>query len=378
MKRERCERTWQAEAREDGRLEPRDLASFERHVPHCEDCTAEIAALRGLTRKMASLPEPERTDLEHRRARNELLQRANEAFLAPKKRVQPLQKFALVAAMALGFSGILWQVRRDAPPLPTFDVVDVTNAVWHTETNASTSRVKLQSGTAAFRVDHLEGASRFLVEMPDGKIEVRGTRFVVDVENGQTRSVEVTEGIVWLEVPRFQGLLHAGERWPRVDANAKAPATGAETNTTLPVPSEKPAATSAIEEDAGAPPTPARNTKGESETHGAPVASAEVARAAPPAANAAPPSKDEAGPRFAEAMQAFTAGNDARADELFAAFVRDFPRDGRAEDAMFLRAKARARRGDMAGASAIAREYLNAFPRGLRRPEAERLVGEAK
>ena len=77
-------------------------------------------------------------------------------------------------------------------------------------------------------------------------------------------------------------------------------------------------------------------------------------------------------------MSAFTGGDEARADQLFANFIRDFPRDGRAEDAMFLRAKSRARRGDSAGAAAIARDYLKIYPRGFRRPEAERLAGENK
>jgi TolA-binding protein len=91
-------------------------------------------------------------------------------------------------------------------------------------------------------------------------------------------------------------------------------------------------------------------------------------------AEAAPPT---AGARFAEAMGAFSAGQHARADALFAAFVRDFPRDGRAEDATFLRIEVRARRGDAAGARAAARDYLRAYPRGLRRPEAERIAGGA-
>jgi TolA-binding protein len=74
-------------------------------------------------------------------------------------------------------------------------------------------------------------------------------------------------------------------------------------------------------------------------------------------------------------MTAFSSGNDAKAEQLFASFGRDFPRDGRAEDAMFLRAKLRARQGDNAGAAALARQYLQAYPRGFRRPEAERLAG---
>jgi hypothetical protein len=249
---------------------------------------------------------------------------------------------------------------------PTFDVADISHAVWQVETIASTSRITLQSGTAAFHVEHLQGDARFFVHMPDGKIEVRGTRFIVDVVEGKTRSVEVLEGLVMLEVPRFQGLLHAGERWPMPIAT---------TSTADATPSfAAPNSNESADEDAGVtitPMLPAPTPKSLPTPTPSAIVMAESNE--PPALRVIP--KDEAGPRFAEAMQAFTGGNDARADELFAAFIRDFPRDGRAEDAMFLRAKSRARRGDMAGAAAIAREYLRAFPKGLRRPEAERLAG---
>jgi hypothetical protein len=156
MNRRRCERTWQAEAREDGRLDKRDLLSFERHAAHCEDCTAEITVLRGITQKMATLPEPERTDLQHRRARQELLRRANEQFLAEKPTEKPWKMWSLAGAFVLGLSIFVWQrSERMTAQVPVFDVVDVTHAVWQTETIASTSRVKLQAGSAAFHVEHL-------------------------------------------------------------------------------------------------------------------------------------------------------------------------------------------------------------------------------
>ncbi|HMY18105.1 MAG TPA: hypothetical protein PKA58_17395, partial [Polyangium sp.] len=81
MNRSRCDRTWQAGAREDGRLDKRDLESFERHAQHCPECTREIAALAKIAQTMAALTDGKRTDLEHRRARQELLRRANEQFL---------------------------------------------------------------------------------------------------------------------------------------------------------------------------------------------------------------------------------------------------------------------------------------------------------
>lgn len=376
MNRLSCERVWQAEAREDGRLDKRDLASFERHAAHCQDCTREIAALDNITQKMSQLPEPKRTDLEHRRARQELLRRANEGFLTDKPTPKPWKMWALAGAVALGSLGLIWQnTRNNALQAPVFDIADVSHAVWQTETNASTSHVMLRSGTAAFHVEHLQSAARFFVDMPDGRIEVRGTRFVVDVAEGKTRSVEVTEGTVWLDVPTYHGLLNAGERWPRSEMSRAIPESSVNVPHDSPPPQDKP---EAIAEDAGAPDAAVSNPKTNAPPVVAPANSAESVVEIPAPVNSAAPPKDEAGPRFAEAMTAFTAGDDSRAEQLFANFIHDFPRDGRAEDAMFLRAKLRARRGDSAGAAAIAREYLRIFPRGFRKPEAERLAGETK
>jgi len=62
------------------------------------------------------------------------------------------------------------------------------------------------------------------------------------------------------------------------------------------------------------------------------------------------------------------------AEGAFLGFERRHPVDARCEDATFLRAVARARRGDAAGASTIAREYLERYPSGLRLHEARRLI----
>ena len=76
------------------------------------------------------------------------------------------------------------------------------------------------------------------------------------------------------------------------------------------------------------------------------------------------------------AMAAFNAGDYATADRLFVTFVRDFPSDSRAEDAMFLVADARTRRGDAAGAREAARAYLERFPQGLRAPAVRRIASD--
>jgi TolA-binding protein len=77
---------------------------------------------------------------------------------------------------------------------------------------------------------------------------------------------------------------------------------------------------------------------------------------------------------FAQGMAAFSAGDYGRAEQLFNAFEARHPSDARVEDATFLKAVARSRRGDSAGARALAREYLVRYPNGLRHLEAQRLA----
>jgi TolA-binding protein len=73
-------------------------------------------------------------------------------------------------------------------------------------------------------------------------------------------------------------------------------------------------------------------------------------------------------------MAAFGAGDYGQAERLFQDFERRHTEDARQEDSTFLRAVARARRGDAAGARATARQYLERYPNGLRAPEAARLA----
>lgn len=118
-------------------------------------------------------------------------------------------------------------------------------------------------------------------------------------------------------------------------------------------------------------------------TNSAPPATASSDPTSASSGNTTPPTSTSssptvtAGSRFAEAMAAFSAGNHGQAESLFGAFIRDFPRDARTEDASFLQIQCKLRRGDRAGASSLAKAYLRAYPRGLRRPEVERYAGVA-
>ncbi len=345
MTRELCKRNWEVEALEDGRLSEKDRASFERHLATCESCTGARERLRELAALLKATPTPEHTELEQRRARAALLGRANGsvvgqmarpvrwAFVVPLVAVAALalflvQRFRHVPAPPAGSSSAV----ANAPVAPLFEVAEVGHADFSAEKVAGMSRVALRSGTASFHVEHVKPGARFLVAVPDGEVEVRGTRFVVEVAEGRTRSVVVTEGVVAVRVAGFEGELRAGERWPQA----------------LP---------------SGPPPTSTSVASAPSSTASAP--------ASPPSTRPTP------GPRFAEAMASFNKGDYGEAERLFASFVRAFPGDSRTEDAMFLIADARARRGDASGAREAARAYLTRYPSGLRAPAATRLAGPA-
>ena len=82
----------------------------------------------------------------------------------------------------------------------------------------------------------------------------------------------------------------------------------------------------------------------------------------------------DVGAMFVAAMDAFHDGKYADAEALFVSFLGHAKGDARCEDASFLRAVARARGGDRDGARALMKAYLDAYPDGLRRAEAERFA----
>jgi len=98
---------------------------------------------------------------------------------------------------------------------PKFRIANIQNALFESKVEGGTVRSSMSRGVAAFHVERLGADQRFFLTLPDGDIEVRGTLFVISVEGGKTKSVEVNEGAVAL---RLQGqaemILSAGQRWP--------------------------------------------------------------------------------------------------------------------------------------------------------------------
>ena len=374
MNAQKCPRVWEAEAIEDGRLVDADRASYERHAAACAECRRELAVLGEMRATMGCAPAPVRTPLQRRAERAAILRRANGAYMhddAPRARRRLSFALAVPLLVLLGFAGrgrlarrhldvALGRAASSAAPTPRFEVLDARGAVWSTAIDGAVSRVSLRAGVASFHVEQVAPGRRFLVALPDGELEVRGTRFVVDVEGGSTRSVEVTEGLVALRLTGgTELLLRAGERWS-VAGSAAAGWTSTPPSATT---SSQPTTALAL------PLAPTSATRATSTTSigapdGAPSTTGSSARG--PASRASE--------RYAEAIGAYRAGAYARADALFAAFVLDFPGDPSCEDAAFLRAICHQRMGDDAGAATLARAYLTRYPAGLRRPEATRIA----
>jgi hypothetical protein len=354
-----CPRQWEAEAIEDGRLDGPERISFEKHARSCAICGQAVASLARLRQAMRVVPALASSPLEHRRLRATLLRRANARTLDAPGIWRSWARRGLVFAIPVGALLTLIAVllrgssfgdfrRGDAAaPPPFFEVADVDGADWSSEVFGSAVHARLAAGTASFHVEHTKGRQRFLLHMPDGQIEVHGTRFHVEVDRGTTRRVRVAEGVVSLRVHGEPEIwLRAGEEW-RSSRSDAPPASSA------------PATVGALEPEVAA---------------GDPMLDDAVAtkRKAAGPNRGAPPGR-EADP-FASAVSAFRTRQFRRAEQLFDVFLSQSPRDPRAEDAWFLKAVARSRAGDRDGASRLALDYLQRFPSGFRRREAEQLA----
>jgi hypothetical protein len=341
-----CSRWFEADAIEDRRLAGADRASFERHVSSCTSCARRVRMLTRVRELATHLPDAEASPLERRRMRSTLLRKANDVTLRqpePRRIRSWAVALAAVLLVALAIAAPFAIARRNPSPppvaatearVPTFRMDAATGSEWNVLERSTTLRLGIRSGGFDLSVDKLAPDQRFLLDLPDGELEVKGTKFHVEANAGRTRRVSVSEGRVEL---RFRG---------------RAPISlGVDEAWTEPVtPSAVPPASS--------------------------VAPALRSTPAPPSSSsAAPTPRGTAGQEFSKAMAAFTAGDYGSAEQLFVAFETAHPNDQRVEDATFLRAVARSRRGDRAGASQLAAEYLRRYPKGLRRFEAEELRG---
>lgn len=354
MSSRRCPRMWQAEAVLDQRLSGEDRASFERHLPTCEHCARELGELSRLKELGQRLPWPQPDPLQRRRMRNELLRRAHAGDEAPRVSLRARSFLALAAlALVLGWFGYhkLRAVAPAAPLGPVFEVEARAGSDWRQLRGGEAVRLQLASGEVKIHVSSLKAGQSFILILPDGDLEVRGTRFTVAAGAAGTERVMVSEGRVALRISgRPELVLSAGDSW---QSGGVLPAPSA----AVPVPAQEPAA-----------PRPKPRAR----------SSASAPSTQPAASSSAAPRSDalDSSPAtdFALAMASFSRGDFATAEQLFLRFEARYPRSSQVEDSLFLRAVSRLRRGDRAGARSLSNEYLRRYPSGFRAGEAEQLL----
>jgi hypothetical protein len=355
MKGGTCDRSWELDAYREGRLGDSDAASYERHLRACRAC-AELRADSERVRDLARRIETEAPDaLRLRRLRRRILD-----DVALDRRDAPSSRRG--AWIALGAAALLLVAGaargkghrpapapsslhattpsengaaaspaspvEAAPPAPRWagTLTPSEGSRWSRSREAEVERIQLEAGSLSIHVRPQQPGERFLVVLPDGDLEVRGTTFDVSVKGARTTAVHVTEGVVELRI--------AGNPMRRLEAGG----------TWSPLAPASPSASAS--------PSPGSS------------------------ASKAPP-HDDGETAYAAALRALGAGDNEGASAALRAFVVAHPEAPQTEDATFLEAVALARAGRIDAAGAAAEEHLARFPSSFHRKEALVLVDRA-
>jgi ferric-dicitrate binding protein FerR (iron transport regulator) len=103
------------------------------------------------------------------------------------------------------------------------------NGILQISERSKVQRFGLDLGSLAAHVAKLEPAQRFIVATPDTEIEVRGTRFILNVMKSPSQGctpesrtqLDVQEGLVEVRSARSSVMVHAGEHWPNCVAQRR-------------------------------------------------------------------------------------------------------------------------------------------------------------
>jgi TolA-binding protein len=219
-------------------------------------------------------------------------------------------------------------------------------------------RLELQRGDLSIHVKLLRKDARFVVVLPDGELEVRGTTFAVAVASDATRQIRVVDGTVEVRLRGRDNFY--------VDSEHPWKTEGAVTPSAEGAPLALPRAdTSARESPAGAAPS------------GTPKPPAQD-REASPAPSRSIDSRGTSSTRwnqmYADAIRSYEANRFDDAARKFRYFVEKASDSPEREDAEFLCAVslARAQRDDEAAAAA--ERFLGRYPRSIHSKDAALLI----
>jgi hypothetical protein len=371
----RCARLWEIDPYREGRLGAKGERSFERHLRVCSECREQICRDERLRDLGRALGHDEPSELVLRRVRAKVLRDASAGAAAASRARRSWLLAAALLLVAVGAGGwSLWstehgsrtleesgperqrgavasaapsmtaapveatqraEARSCSPPLSceraeayAGSVVASGDARWSQGREHGIERVVLESGRLSLHVRPQALGERFLISLPDGELEVRGTTFEIEVEGGFTKHVAVSEGVVELRLEAREAIrLEAGATWPPA-----APRPG-----------------------------------------GAAVAPAPAASAHRVPGSQAIQETDA----YRAAMAMLQGGRNEEAAAAFHAYAQTHPAAPLAEDASFLEAVALARAGRADAAALAAERHLAAFPVSFHRRDAAILAARA-
>jgi TolA-binding protein len=332
-----------------------------RHVEGCASCRAMQASLREAidhARQLPpGLPDPSRRD----EVRASLLARGAADPIYPKL-PEPPRMGRRREAWRLGFAAaavaVVALAMRAGPPPPRRSHVSVRAGVgaryelspppWET--------VRLWEGTIDLEVDPLGLHDRVRVQVGDGEVEVRGTRFQVEAREDRLFSVTVAHGRVEVRPSgAAPTVLGAGGAW-------RAPAAAALPVPAALAPSLTPSPPPVVGETSPAPtpktPSPVRRE--------ATRAEAGVERALRPTAQEQ---------LYDDAWDALRARRFDDAAQGFARVVGASRGGALAGEASFWRATSLARGGHPQEAVSAFRGFVTGYPRSPRSGEASTILG---
>jgi hypothetical protein len=338
---------WKVDELEAGTLAASDAASFERHLRACTECRDRLRIDRRLRDLVGQLSPVEPDDLRIHRLRARILSDARAHATHPRSRwMRAWLVGAVTLVTALLTVAFLVSHRRSLPLQDDPFAGSVTAAPgiqWSQSREAKVETLRLTQGELWIVVRKQTPEERFLVKMPDGEIEVRGTTFNVRVDEHVTRHVHVVEGRVALRLRGHLALeLVAGQAW-----DLDTPAPSATPSLVAPVSTFVPTSVAAAPlPDARNPPPPAWRPNMESEDYKA-------------------------------AMDLYRGAHYAEAAEAFRRFASEHRSSGLMEDATFLEALSLTRSGRVDAGSVVATRHLAEFPNSFHRKEASLLVARA-
>jgi hypothetical protein len=362
MSRIACNRVWELEAYEQERLSFSERASLERHLAVCAVCAGRLALDIELRRLGRELPDGAVDELQARRLRAAIVRLAAKLQLeAPRRRWTAVTVLGAAFAIAVSLL-VARRFSRGPREGAAFDAATIRAAagtVWTRRQEGSIDHLELARGELSIHVKLIREGARFIIDLPDGQAEVRGTTFTIVVASDATRQVRVDEGKVGLRVRGHNAVdVDPDHPWlaPEDDRGADRGA-GA-------VPSDSSASSATAASASSLPAVPVPSPR-------RPSAHSSLRRGSVSHASAAGDAL------YADAMQTYEAGQFEEAAGKFRDFVALRGDAPESEDAAFLQSVSLARAGHRHAAAQVAERYLDRYPRGIHRRDAAIMVARA-